>query len=63
MPNQTKIIKQKGYFFPLDSWDGSDFFYHIDTFGITVTEKVKVLFESLNITNVRFINCTDYIWA
>jgi len=63
-PNKSKGFRDKGYYFPLDSWDGSDFFYHIGTVGsITVTEKVKNLFESINATNVQFVRCTEYVWA
>jgi hypothetical protein len=62
-PNKTKGIKEKGYYFPLNSWEGTDFFYHVGTYGITVTEKVKEFFESLNVTNVKFESCTEYIWA
>ncbi len=63
LSNKKKKIKDKGFYFPLDSWDGTDIFYHINTFGVTVTQRVKNLFESLNITNVKFEKCTEYIWA
>ena len=59
---KTKEIRYKGYFFPLDSWEGTDFFYHVGTFGITVTERVKSLLESLDATNVQFKKCSEFIW-
>jgi hypothetical protein len=64
LPNKSKAVKDKGYYFPLNTWEGTDFFYHIGTLGkITVTKKVKVLFESMNVTNVEFRKCSEYIWA
>ena len=63
LPNKTRKIRDKGYFFPLDSWEGTDVFYHVGTLGfITVTENIKNIFESLKVTNVHFEKCTEFIW-
>ncbi len=63
LPNGKKKMKDKGYFFPLDSWDGSDFFYFTGTLSaIGVTERVKEVFEAVNATNAKFTHCTEFIW-
>jgi hypothetical protein len=63
LPNKSRKIKDKGYFFPQDSWEDTDFFHHVETLGsITVTERVKLIFESLQVTNVKFKKCSEYIW-
>ncbi len=50
----------RGYYFPLDSWDGSDIFYHRGTLHITVTERVKKLLESIRATNCNFKSATEF---
>lgn len=63
LPSKMKKLKDKGYYFSIDSWEGTDFFYHIGSLGaITVTERVKLLFESINATNAEFRKCSEFIW-
>jgi hypothetical protein len=53
----------KGFYFPLDSWDGSDIFYHEGSHSITVTERLKKLLEKMKATNFKFEPCSEYIFV
>ncbi len=53
-----------GFFFPMDSWDGSDIFLCVDDTVYTyicITEKAKKVFEKYS--NCLFIEkCSEYAW-
>ena len=49
----------KGFHFPLESWDGNDFFTPEGSGRIIVTERVKNLFKKHKVTNVVFQNLED----
>jgi hypothetical protein len=57
----------KGVYFPVTTWDGSDFFMEVpDTMGlqmgtIFVTEKVVRTFNKENVTNIKFVKITEKI--
>lgn len=50
----------RGIYPNLSLWDGSDFFIAEGTLFIFVTQKVKDLFISNKITNVKFTKITEY---
>ena len=57
-----KFSIMKGFYFPLESWDGCDFFSPEGSGKIIVTERVKNLFKKHNITNVVFQDLEEEEW-
>lgn len=57
-----KFSIMKGFHFPLESWDGSDFFIPEGGGDIIVTERVKILLEKHKVTNVVMENIKDMVW-
>ena len=52
-----------GYFFPLDSWDGSDIFYlEGSTSVIIVSEKAKEILSQYS-DCCKLTRCDEYIWS
>ncbi len=49
----------KGYKFDVNTWDGSDFFSPNDTNLRFITEKLKVLLENNEVTNIDIDNIKD----
>ena len=52
----------KGFYFPLESWDGCDFFSPEGSGKIIVNERIKSLFKKHNITNVVFQDLEEEKW-
>lgn len=52
----------KGFHFPLESWDGSDFFTPEGGGDIIVTERVKDLLKKHKVTNIVLENIKDMVW-
>jgi hypothetical protein len=51
-----------GYFFPLDSWDGSDIFYFEGSkWTIGVTKRIKEILEEYSGVLIR--QCSTYCWV
>jgi hypothetical protein len=50
---------RKGLYFIQESWDGSDIFSPQGTGLVIIHERVKILFESNEITNITFTNITE----
>ena len=57
-----KFSIMKGFHFPLESWNGSDFFVPEGGGDIIVTERVKILLEKHKVTNVVMENIKDMVW-
>lgn len=57
-----KFSIMKGFHFPLESWDGSDFFTPEGGGEIIVTERVKDLLKKHKVTNVVLENIKDIVW-
>ena len=57
-----KFSIMKGFHFPLESWDGSDFFTPEGGGDIIVTERVKDLLKKHKVTNVVLENIKDMLW-
>ncbi len=57
-----KFSIMKGFHFPLESWDGSDFFTPEGGGDIIVTERVKDLLKKHKVTNVVLENIKDMVW-
>jgi len=50
----------KGFYFDLDSWDGSDFFHPEGNLHIIVTKRVKDCIEKAKFTGIVFEQITEY---
>ena len=59
---QGQFSLMKGRYFPLDSWDGSDFFMPEGTLFTYVTERVMSLLKKHKVTNVFMQNLTEVEW-
>ena len=59
---QGQFSLMKGRYFPLDSWDGSDFFMPDGTLFTYVTERVMNLLKKHKVTNVFMQNLTEVEW-
>ncbi|MEK6974621.1 MAG: hypothetical protein AABW41_05290 [Nanoarchaeota archaeon] len=51
---------QKGLYFDLQEWDGSDIFGIKNTSLVIVTKRLKVLIERAKLKNVMFTNLEDF---
>jgi hypothetical protein len=60
VPSGPSYETLQGIFFDPLTWDGNDIFIIEDTAIIVVLEKVKILLESNDITNIKFIPLIEY---
>lgn len=54
------VLAQKGLYFNLKEWNGSDIFGIKDTLHIIVTKRLKELIKKAKLKNVVFTNVEDY---
>lgn len=50
---------QRGRFFSLDTWDGSDFFIPDNSAWLIVIEKVKDIIEQYKLTNISLTKLSE----
>lgn len=60
VPGGSSYIVEKGIYFDEKAWDGSDIFLFEGMMFVVVTEKVKLIFDKLAITNIICKETVDY---